>query len=411
MPLIIGVVALLLVGGIGYYVYSSGQEKARVEAESRKRAEEEREKRLQQEAERARLAEQKLREEEEQRRQQAIATEEALKRTQVDTARSTAERLLNARGSLSVATQPAGATVTVGELAPRTSPVSIRDLRLGRYAVTIALPGYDTEKRDIEIREGQNTDLGTIALKRQIGTIELSSEPSGLSYEIKPANTLFVNPSEIRTGQTPATVSGLPAGSYAVTINRPNWAPFSQTVNVERNGTARVNGDFPGGTVVINSTPAGATVLRDNQMSIGTTPLTLNGIPPSNVSYTLTLTGYDPVTVSGHIDGGKTLNLNATLLDSDRIVRQSELDTPPSAIESIEPEYSASQRLEGGSAVISLVVGADGMPVDVRVDQASNRSFGIACQIAVTKWRFKPGILRGKPVKTRVTIPFKVQGE
>jgi TonB family protein len=273
------------------------------------------------------------------------------------------------------------------------------------------MPGYDTENRTVEIKDKETTDLGTVVLKRQVGTIDVSSEPSNLAYEIKPSGTLFFNPSDVRTGQTPASLTGIPVGTYQVTINRPNWPAYTTTVTLERNGTSRVNGEFSGGTVVINSNLPGAEVLRDNQVKVGVTPLTLNGIPPGNISFTVNYRGCDPVTLTGKLEGGKTLNLNATLLDSDRVMKLSELDERPTPIGQADPDLSTSQRAEGGSALVSLVVGKDGIPTDLKVEQASSPAFGKACLAAAAKWRFKPGAVRGKPARSRVTIPFKISAE
>lgn len=411
--IIIGLAAAVVIGVVVFFVVSgkskekeqaAAREKIRLEAEAKLQAEARARAEAEKKAEAERLARQKELEMAEQRLKNA---EEEAKRQQ-EAARNS---LLFGRGNLTIATEPTGATVTVGELAPKTSPVSMRDLRLGTYAVTISLPGYDTERRDIEIKEKENTDLGTITLKRQVGTIELTSEPSSLPYEVKPAGSLFVNPSDVQTGQTPATLTGLPVGSYQVTITRANWAPNASTVTVERNGTVKVNGDFPGGTVVITSTPSGATVLRDNKDTVGTTPLTLNGIPLGNLSYTVTLRGFDPVTLTGKLDGGKPLTLNATLLDSDRVMKLSELDERPTPIGQADPELNTAQRAEGGKAVISFVVGRDGIPTDLKIDSATNPGFGKACLLAASKWRFKPGTIRGKPAKSRVSIPFSVGAE
>ena len=197
-----------------------------------------------------------------------------------------------------------------------------------------------------------------------------------------------------------------------MTITRQNWTPYVSTVTIERNATAKVNGDFPGGTVVITSNPSGSTVSRgENQPSIGTTPLTLNGVPPGVVNYTVNQRGYDPVTVTGKLEGGKALTLNGTLLDSDRVMKLSELDERPSPIAQADPELSNSQKTEGGSALISFVVGRDGVPTDLKIEQASSPAFGKACLITAAKWRFKPGVVHGKPAKSRVSIPFKIGPE
>ena len=414
MPMIIGAIAAVVIVIVAYVVISGNKkaeaeakekERIRIEADAKIKAATREREEAQKKAEAELIARQKEREQ----------NELALKNAKDDAARqqeAARNSLLFGRGNLAVNTEPAGATVTVGELGPRTSPVSMKDLRLGSYSIAITLAGYDSEHRDIEIKEKETTDLGTIVLKRQTGSIELTSEPSSLPYEIKPAGALFVNTAEIRTGQTPATVTGLPVGSYQVTITRPSWAPFVSTVTVERNGTAKTVGDFPGGIVVINSSPSGATVTRDNQTaSIGTTPLTLNGIPPGTLSFTLSQRGYDPVTVTGRLEGGRTLNLSGTLLDSDRVMKLSELDERPTPIAQADPELTTSQRADGGSATISFVVGRDGVPSDLKIDQASTPAFGKACFLAASKWRFKPGVVHGKPAKSRVSIPFRIAPE
>jgi TonB family protein len=415
MGIIIGVAAAVIIGVVVFFVVSGNKTKAQ-QAENEKKLKQEADARFQAEARARAEAEKKAEAERLARQKELEMAEQRLKNAEEEAKRqqeAARNSLLFGRGNLTIATEPAGATVTVGELAPKSSPVSMKDLRLGTYTVTITLPGYDTERRDIEIKEKENTDLGVITLKRQVGTIELTSEPSSLPYEVKPAGSasLFVNPSDIHTGQTPATLTGLPVGSYQVTITRANWAPNVSTVTVERNGTVKVNGDFPGGTVVINSSPSGATVLRDNKDSVGTTPLTLNGIPLGNVSYTVTLRGYDPVTLTGKLDGGKPLSLNATLLDSDRVMKLSELDERPTPIGQADPELTTGQRAEGGKAIISLVVGRDGIPTELKIEQASSPAFGKACLTAAAKWRFKPGTIRGKPAKSRVSIPFTVGAE
>lgn len=413
MLLYIGIAAALIIGIVAFFVVS-GNSKAKAEAEAREKIRLEAEAKLKAEARARAEAEQKAKLEREAREKELQLAEQRLKNAEEEAKRqqeAARNSLLFGRGQLNVATDPVGATITVGELAPKPSPLSLKDLRLGNYTVTISMAGYDTEKRDIEIKEKETTDLGTIVLKRQIGSIELSSEPSSLPYEVKPAGSFFVNPSDIHTGQTPATLTGLPAGSYQVTITRTNWAPYVSTVTVERNGTAKVNGDFPGSTVVINSTPSGANVLRDNQVSLGTTPLTLYGIPLGNVSYTVVQRGYDPITLNGKVEAGKTLTLNATLLDSDRVMKLSELDERPTPISQADPDLSAAQRSDGGKALISLVVGRDGVPTDLKIEQASNPAFGKACLAAAAKWRFKPGTIRGRPARSRVSIPFTISAE
>jgi TonB family protein len=197
-------------------------------------------------------------------------------------------------------------------------------------------------------------------------------------------------------------------GSYQVSISRPNWTTYVSTVTVERNGSAQVQGTFVGGTVTITSTPSGATVLRD-QTQIGVTPLTLSELTPGPVSFTVTQRGMDPVTLNGKVEGGKTLTLNAVLADSDRIMRLSELDEKPVQILVVDPELTPAQLQAGGSVLISFTVGKDGVPSDLKIEnpQPADPALGRACLAAAAKWRFKAGTIKGKPVRARVSIPFR----
>jgi len=414
LPLIIGIVlAVIFVGGgIGLWVKKQKDEQAEV---ARKLHEQE--ERAAKEAAARREAEEKARQEaearkhaEEEAEQRRVLAEQARIEAAEKARQAEAEKLLNARGRLVLNTDPAGATVAVGELTPRPSPVDMKDLRLGRYNVIVSLPGYETESRDVDIKANEVSDLGTIQLRRQIGSVEISSDPNGLDYELKPAGTLFVNSADVRKGQTPATVADLPAGSYQVTINRPGWPSYTTTVTVERNSTVKARGNFVGGTVVINSTPPGATVMRD-QAQIGTTPLTLTDLQPSDVTYTLTMKGLESATVSGHVEAGKTLTLTGALLDADRVMRPSELDERPIPLTMVEPELTPALRAEGGSATIEFIVGKDGTPSEMKVLNTSNPAFGRACLAATAKWKFRPGVVRNKPVRARLTVPFRMNPE
>jgi TonB family protein len=409
-PIIIGVAAVIIIGLAAFFFISysnqSKAEKARLEEVERRAAEESAARRRSEEQ--AKANEERLKGEAEDARKKAVADAEALRLQSEQNLKSTTERLINARGGFTINTEPTGASISVGDRAPRTSPVTWNDLRLGRYDITISLTGYDSEQRTIEIKENEVTDLGVLKLKRQLGTIEVNSDPAGLAYEIKPSGSLFVNASDLRTGQTPATIDGLPVGSYQVSISRANWPNHVSTINVEHNGTAKVQGSFAGGGVTITSTPAGAIVLRD-QAQVGVTPLTINDLIPGTVNFTVTQRGMDPVSLTGKIEPGKTITLNATLADSDRVMKLTELDERPVQITIVEPELTNAQQADGGNVVISLTVGKDGVPSDLKIDQASNPNLGRACLTAAAKWRFKPGTIKGKPVRSRVLIPFKFQ--
>ena len=361
------------------------QHLAKVEAEARRRAEEE--------------VTQKNAAVEAARQQ---AAEEA-RRREIET-----NRLLNGRGSLVIATEPAGATIDIGNLAPRVSPATVSDLRLGHYTVKISLTGYDPANLDVEIKDNEATAPGPIRLVRQTGSLTLATEPAGENYEVRPAaSRFFAAASDLRQGKTPATLADLPTGEYTVIFSREGWPNHTENVVIEHNRAAQISSKFSGGSVTITSTPAGASVTRHG-LALGVAPLTLEDVQPGEASYTLEVQGYIPVDVTGRVEPEKTLRLDATLISVDRIAGTSDLDERPVPIKTVEPIITHYQEKTEGTAIISLMIDRDGTPKDLKVEQASSLQFGRRCLEAAARWRVSPGKIKGIPVKTRVSLPFNI---
>ncbi|HEY4246382.1 MAG TPA: PEGA domain-containing protein [Lacunisphaera sp.] len=410
MPLFIGIGALVLIlaGAGGYfYVQSQNEEAARI---AQKQKDDER---VKAEAERTHLAEKKAKEEEENRkkfelessRKLAVA-ENARKQAEEEARNEAANRLANARGTLIVTTQPAGATVKVGDLPPRPSPATFNFVKIGKYPVTITLAHHEDAKLELEVTENNTTDSGVITLASVVGAVTLTSDPSGSNYELKPANSFLVAADAKRTGQTPATIDNLDPGDYSITYSRPGWAPHTETVSVTRNNTSKSSWAFPSGLVKITSLPSGATVTQ-NGNSLGVTPLTTRQ-PLGAARYELKLAFHDPVFLSGSVEDGKTLELNAQLPLTDIIFGPSELDKNPEPINPKTPDLPPSLTLVEGKVVIQMTINRDGSTSDLKIIRASNAEIGKIYLAALAKWKFKPGTKDGKPVRSSVVVPFLI---
>lgn len=72
------------------------------------------------------------------------------------------------------------------------------------------------------------------------------------------------------------------------------------------------------------------------------------------------------------------------------------------------PAYPAALRQTGlkGTAVVTMVITAEGKVIDPVVDKASEAPFGDEALAAVRQWRFLPRVVDGRPVETRVSMPF-----
>jgi len=78
----------------------------------------------------------------------------------------------------------------------------------------------------------------------------------------------------------------------------------------------------------------------------------------------------------------------------------------PKAIYDPDPEYSEEARKAKyqGTVVLSLIVGADGVPRDIKVARSVGLGLDEKAIETVKTWKFEPGTKDGKPVATYATI-------
>jgi hypothetical protein len=392
---------------IGLFFYQSEKkEAARLLAEKQAT-----ELRLQAEQERVRLAEQKAREEAEARQKteqdlaQRLAMSESARQQAEEEARAqAAARLANARGTVAITTEPAGATITVGSLPPRTSPATFADIRTGHYPVVVKLPRYEEVRLEVDVKENTVTTVPTVTLLRLVGTLEIASEPAGLDYEVRPANVLMVAPEARQTGRTPAKLDDLTPGEYTVTLTRDGWDPYSENVMIERDGTARVTWAVPTGILKVTSTPAGATIRRKG-IQIGVAPLSLKEQAPGPVELELSLADYlKPMVVSGELAGGRTLELAARFPADDRVYAADDIDDEPKADDPKKIMIPYYLTLEKPRIELELVVDRTGKAHQVRVVQSSSPDLPSPVISAVSDWQFRPAVRQGRPVNARMSL-------
>lgn len=84
-------------------------------------------------------------------------------------------------------------------------------------------------------------------------------------------------------------------------------------------------------------------------------------------------------------------------------------DTPPKPATTVNPGYPAdlTDTGIGGTAVILVVVKADGTVGDATVQSTDHPAFGLAALGAIKSWTFEPARRDGQPIERRVSIPFE----
>ena len=280
-PLLVAalVVAILLAGGLGYYFGMM------VPAEQARQAEIAKQEAIQKEKE--------------------AAVAEAL-RIQQEKDRKEAERLAAARGGVMLKTDPEGATVAVGGEDVQTSPATFKSLKLGKYPLHISLDGYEPVDQQVEIKENEFADLGTITLMRSKGALQIATTPPDADYQISNA-TLGIK----QSGKAPDTIKDLPVGTYDVIVTRGDWS-IPGTASVKRNDTVIYSPAFTYGSATITSVPGGATV-TENGKALGKTPLTIKDLRVGAHTFALELAGYKGGSASADITDNAAASLSATL--------------------------------------------------------------------------------------------------
>jgi TonB family protein len=78
----------------------------------------------------------------------------------------------------------------------------------------------------------------------------------------------------------------------------------------------------------------------------------------------------------------------------------------PKAIYSPQPDFPETARKAGerGTVTISLIVGVDGKPRDLKVECASALDLAQKAIETITTWKFEPGTKDGKPVMVAIAV-------
>jgi periplasmic protein TonB len=87
----------------------------------------------------------------------------------------------------------------------------------------------------------------------------------------------------------------------------------------------------------------------------------------------------------------------------------SELEKRPEAVTEVAPAYPAELRKAKIEGLVTLVfvINEDGRVEDPRVENSSRPEFEKPALEAIRRWRFRPGVKDGQPVRTYVKRPFR----
>jgi TPR repeat protein len=127
--------------------------------------------------------------------------------------------------ALSVATEPAGASILLDGRAPESPPNTFTHVPFGPHQITATLEDYEPVKQDIEVRKGTAPQL-RLQLKpiEELAALAVTTEPPGASI------LLDGRPPE----SPPSTFTHVPFGPHQVTAALEDYASVRQNIEVRK---------------------------------------------------------------------------------------------------------------------------------------------------------------------------------
>lgn len=144
-------------------------------------------------------------------------------------------------GRLLVRSTPAGAIVRIDGRSRGRTPLTVRDLPLGPHTVIVSRPGYEPERRTLDLSRDQAARSLEVSL-REAGPVR-QPEPTvftgSMRVESRPSGARVVVDGK-EEGRTPVTLSTVRAGSHVVRIEMDGYRTWTASVRVVAGERRRV---------------------------------------------------------------------------------------------------------------------------------------------------------------------------
>jgi CRISPR/Cas system-associated exonuclease Cas4 (RecB family) len=211
-------------------------------------------------------------------------------------------------GMLTVSSTPKGAEVHSGAQLLGKTPLRRKAVPAGAHSLTVRLEGYAEQTARTEVGDGKEAKVdvtlpplpGTLVVKTTAGGQELPGTPVKVDGRF--------------AGNTPLTLTGIPAGKHTVEIERRGMVPVKREVVVKPGGKAELALALriPKGTLNIETRPNGAEV-RMGETVLGKTPLRRFTLAAGQHRLNLRLDGYIDAVVELSLKDGKVVSKKVTL--------------------------------------------------------------------------------------------------
>jgi Protein kinase domain/PEGA domain len=159
-------------------------------------------------------------------------------------------------GKITVRSKPAGAAVSINGKWRGRTPLVMDNVAFGKYAVRVALQGYDVERESVSLSTSDTSKSLSYDLKRQPAAVAQTPKktaPTGTATTGITPGSVFVdsNPRGARVfldgkpmGATPMRIPEVPIGSHVVRLELPDHRAWTGTATVVSGKDVRVTGSL-----------------------------------------------------------------------------------------------------------------------------------------------------------------------
>lgn len=125
------------------------------------------------------------------------------------------------KGSISITSDPSGASVYLDGTHKGTTPISLDNVDSGSHTIELTKSGYESKTLAVSLSAGGAENIRE-SLEPLTGSISISSDPSGANIYL----------GGIYKGTTPTTISGVLPGSHTIILEKDGYEDLSESVSV-----------------------------------------------------------------------------------------------------------------------------------------------------------------------------------
>jgi predicted Ser/Thr protein kinase len=280
------------------------------------------------------------------------------------------------RAEMRVETDPSRANVTVNGHPWGLSPVVVSNLNPGAYDVKATLEGHASALQTVTISDDGADSVVRLVLEplaAETGRVDIQSDPSAAQVRIDGEEV----------GETPLTGIELEPGVHLVVLSRSGYREWSGDVEIVAGKTVEL-------LETLTRTPRPATP-RPTSVP---TPVETRPQPTPEAPEP----GPEPEPEPTPLE-----------VDTSVVYLANQVDQKPEQVSARGLSSDQKPKLRAGESVsvtVSYVVTEEGDVVDVRIIDTDDTALGEAQAKVIGKWKYKPAVKQGVPVKYQFVRKF-----